>query len=96
VVVEIMTFRLRAGASEANFLEADGRVQTEFAYQQPGMVRRTTARGEEGDWVVVDFWRSARDADACLEGWHREPAPLAFMALVDEGTVRVQRFETLD
>jgi hypothetical protein len=96
MVVEIMTFRLRPGASEAEFLAADGRVQIEFAYQQPGMVRRTTARGREGDWVVVDFWRSAADADACLDGWRRDPAPKAFMALVDEASVRVQRFETLD
>lgn len=96
VVVEIMTFRLRPGAPEAEFLAADGRVQTEFAYQQAGMVRRTTARGADGDWVVVDLWRSAPDADACLDGWHRDPAPRAFMALVDEATVRVQRFETLD
>ena len=91
-----MTFRLRTDAAEAEFLAADARVQTEFAYHQPGMVRRTTARGQDRDWVVVDLWRSAADADACLDGWHRGPAPRAFMALVDDATVRVQRFETLD
>ncbi|MBO0690797.1 MAG: hypothetical protein J2P40_14650 [Candidatus Dormibacteraeota bacterium] len=96
MVIEVMTFRLRSGASEAEFLAADRRVQAEFAYQQPGMVRRTTGRGHEGDWVVVDLWRSAAHADACLDGWHRDPAPRAFMAFVDEATVRVQRFETLD
>jgi hypothetical protein len=96
VIIELMTFRLREGVAEADFLAADGRVQTEFAYHQSGMVRRTTARGQDGDWVVVDLWRSAADADACLDGWHRDPAPRAFMALVDEGTVRVQRFQTLD
>jgi hypothetical protein len=96
VVIELMTFRLRPGAVDADFLVADRRVQTEFAYHQPGMIRRTTGRDQDGNWVVVDFWASAADADGCLEGWHNQPAPLAFMALVDDTTVRTLRFETLD
>lgn len=96
MVIEIMTFRLRPGVAEPDFLVADRRVQTEFAYHQPGMIRRTTGRSQDGTWVVVDLWGSATDADGCGDRWHREPAPLAFMALVDDTTVRTQRFETLD
>jgi hypothetical protein len=96
VQIEIMTFRLRPGSSEADFLAADRRVQVEFAYHQPGMIRRTTGRNPDGTWAVVDLWASATDAANCLEGWHREPAPFAFMALVDEASVVTQSYETLD
>src|SRR5262245_44247260 len=54
-VIETMTFRLRDGADEAGFRAADQRLQTEFAYQQPGLLRRTTATGDDG-WIVVDLW----------------------------------------
>lgn len=94
--IEIMTFRLRPESSEAEFLAADRRVQTEFAYQQPGMIRRTSGRNPDGTWVVIDLWASPADAAGYLDGWHREPAPLAFMALIDEATVVNQTYQTLD
>jgi hypothetical protein len=95
-VIETMTFRLAAPTEEAPFLAADRRLQTEFAYHQAGLVRRTTARSHGGDWIVVDLWASEADADASTERWNGDPTAAAFMALVDETTVRVQRYTTLD
>jgi hypothetical protein len=96
VVIETMTFKLRAGVTDELFRAADHAVQVDFAYHQPGMIRRTTARGAHGVWMVLDMWDSPEHADACLDGWHHEPAPLAFTALLEEDTVRTERYETLD
>jgi hypothetical protein len=95
VVLELMQFRLLAGTQLDDFLAADRRLQTEFAYLQPGLLRRTTARNEAGEWVVVDFWRTPADADACADRWEQDRIAQAFMALVDRGSVRVQRYSTL-
>jgi hypothetical protein len=95
-VIEIMTFRLRSADDEAAFMEADRRVQSEFAYHQPGLLRRTTARSEDGQWIVIDLWQSAAAADACDERWSSDPVARTFMALVDEATVTTERFATLD
>jgi hypothetical protein len=59
-------------------------------------VRRTTARGADGDWVVIDLWRSAADADACAARWDRDPVVAAFMVLVDASSVTSERFQRLD
>jgi len=91
-----MTFRLKPAADQAAFLEADRRVQTEFAYHQPGLARRTTARSDDAAWVVIDIWRSAADADACAQRWDDDPVVAGFMALIDETSVTTQRFMTLD
>ena len=96
MIIEILTFHLSRGADEAAFLEADRRVQTEFAYQQPGMLRRTTAKGPDGRWMVVDLWRSAADADRCDALWGRDPVTDEFRALLDSSSVTTERFETLD
>lgn len=96
MVLETMTFRLLGDADEGAFLAADRRLQTEFAYQQPGLVRRTTARGSDHDWIVVDLWASAGDADACAARWDGDDVAAAFMAFVDRTTVQVRRYETLD
>jgi hypothetical protein len=95
-VIEILTFSLAAGADEAAFLTADRRVQTEFAYVQRGLLRRTTAKGSEGDWLVLDIWHSAEDADACDSLWGEDEVTATFMSFVDRATVRTARYTTLD
>ena len=91
-----MRFRLLPGAEEQAFLAADRRLQEEFAYQQPGLLRRTTARGGDGSWIVIDLWRSAADADACDARWGHDPVPQALMALLDRASVRTERYQELD
>jgi hypothetical protein len=94
-VIEIMRFRLAPGSGEAAFLAADRRVQEEFAYQQPGLLRRTTARGADGGWIVIDLWRSAADADACDARWENDGVAQAFMALLDPSSVSTERYQEL-
>ena len=91
-----MRFRLLADADEAAFLTADRRVQQDFAYQQPGLLRRTTARAEDGGWIVIDLWRSAGDADACDARWEHDEVPQAFMSLLDRSSVSVERYQELE
>jgi hypothetical protein len=95
-VIEIMRFRLASGSDEAEFLAADHRLQEEFAYHQHGLLRRTTARGEDGSWIVIDLWSTAADADACAVRWDSDPVVHAFMALVDRSSVTTERYQQLD
>ena len=91
-----MRFRLLPGAGEQAFLAADRRVQEDFAYRQPGLLRRTTARGGDGSWIVIDLWRSAADADACDARWAHDAVAQAFMALLDRASVSTERYQELD
>ena len=90
-----MQFRLSPQAAVDEFLQVDRRLQTEFAYLQPGLLRRTTVRNEQGDWLVIDLWRTAAEADACAERWDEDRVAQAFMSLVDRSSVSVQRFTSL-
>jgi hypothetical protein len=98
-VIETMTFRLVDGADEDAFLAVDKRLQTEFAYQQPGLLRRTTARGvgdRVGEWVVIDLWARGADADACAGRWDDDPLAQELMSYIDRSTVDVRRYTDLD
>ena len=98
-VIETMTFRLREDADEAAFLAVDKRLQSDFAYQQPGLVRRTTARGQgarANEWLVVDLWWSADAADACAQRWDGDPLAQELMSFVDRDSVDVRRYADLD
>lgn len=91
-MIEILAFNLVDGTDEEAFILADKRVQAEFAYQQPGLLRRTTARSAGGGWIVIDLWRSAEDADAADAKWVGDPAAAEFMSFVDSSTVRSARY----
>jgi hypothetical protein len=95
-VVEILAFRLAPAVDESEFLDADRRVQSEFIPNHPGFLRRTTARNADGDWLVVTLWLAEADAVASERLSADHPAALAFISLVDGGSVRMKRFTTLD
>jgi len=86
-----MIFRLRSGVEDADFLTIDGRVQTEVAYQCAGLLRRTLARDGER-WLVLQIWATP---SACFDGARAVAASSLgrdFSALVDQATLRVERF----
>jgi heme-degrading monooxygenase HmoA len=95
-VIEITTFRLAPHADEHAFLDADRRVQTEVVPNHPGFLRRTTARGDDGAWLVVVLWRSADEADASRRVAEDHPVTRQFNELLDGTSIRTARYSTLD
>ncbi len=93
MTIEHHTFRLAAGVTEERFLEADRRVQQEFAPFQEGFTRRTTARDGD-DWLVETLWYSPDHAEAALTS--DDPAVEALRSCIDPASQQVRRWETLD
>ena len=92
---EIITFRLADGVDEAVFRTVDGRVQVEFAYQQPGFLRRTLGRRDE-TWLVLQIWRSSAAAHAASVAFAATPLGREFQALIDLDSLVVDRYEGVD
>lgn len=95
-MIEILRFRLAAETAEEDFTRADKALQEDFAYQQPGLLRRTTAKADDGTWIVIDLWRSASDADACEARWASDPVAQEFMRHVDPDSVTTERYTQFD
>lgn len=95
MIVEITTFELVPGTTEQAFLAADRRVQTEVIPNQPGFIRRTTAR-RDGRWLVVTLWWSEDLAVAYESASATHPAQAAFDALRQAATVTTDRYDSLD
>jgi hypothetical protein len=94
-IVEITTFRLAEGVSDASFLALDKRMQTELVPNRPGFVRRTTARhGEE--WLVVTLWASEDAAAAFQRAVEGDPLQLEFEHAAEAGSLHLTRYTTLD
>lgn len=96
MVVVLWTFKLVEGVAESEFVDASERVQIEFSHFQPGFVRRTVARGEDGEWLVLVLWGSEEEVDAALLASRADAATQAMSALIDPSTIETKRFQTLD
>jgi hypothetical protein len=94
-VFEIVTYRLRESADPHAFGVIDEALQTRFFYQQPGLVRRTTGRSDDGTWVSINVWDSTEHADAAEAKTEEMPEFARMLEVIDPTTIRVQRFESL-
>jgi heme-degrading monooxygenase HmoA len=94
-IVEITTFRLAEGVGDDSFLALDRRIQTELVPNQPGFLRRTTARhGDE--WLVVTLWASDAEAAAFQRAVEGHPLQVEFEQSAEAGTMHLTRYTTLD
>ena len=94
-IVEITTFRLAEGVTDESFLALDRRMQTELVPNQPGFLRRTTARHGD-DWLVVTLWATDDAAAAFQRAVEGHPLQAEFERAVEAGTLHLTRYTTLD
>ena len=94
MILVIKKFRLKEGADEDAFLEADRRLQCEFTRQQPGLVECTTAKSISGEWLVLHLWTSVRAADG--PSGANDPVVDTWVDFIDQSTAEMTRFESID
>lgn len=95
MLIENATFRLVDGISDTEFLAIDARFQEDFAYQQKGFLRRTTARSDDGTWLVMNLWDSRESADAPKNTDHCGDVIEQMHRCIDFSTHKVERFSDL-
>jgi heme-degrading monooxygenase HmoA len=94
-IVEVTTFRLAVGVGDESFLALDRRLQTELVPNQPGFLRRTTARRGDG-WLVVTLWSTEEAAAAFQRAAEAHPLQVEFDHAVEAGSFHRDRYATLD
>lgn len=92
-IIEVVTFKLKAGVAAAEFDRIDAAVGREHVARQPGFVSRESAHGADGEWLVIVHWRSAKDADASMASFEHAPAAAPFMSRIEASTMSMKRFE---
>ena len=94
-MIEISKFRLRVGQDVDEFIEIDAAYQTDFVYQQPGIVRRVVAHDLVGQWIVITNWRSKKDAENAQDATSSSEVALRFESAVERTTPAAEYFRAL-
>jgi hypothetical protein len=95
MVIEISRFRLRDGCGAGEFVDVDAAFQTEFVYQQPGIVRRIVAHDLDGQWIVITNWRSKNDAEDAIRAMSTSDVAARFEAAINRMAPAYEYFKAL-
>lgn len=88
MIVEVRTFRPRAGVGEDQLRAVEAGVYA-LAMRRPGMTRRTTAVAADGEWAVVQLWHDLAAAEA------GDDVGADLEALAEPGSLTVRRYADL-
>lgn len=91
---EILTFRLAADVDAQTFRALDERIQVEFAYRQPGFIRRTLGRHDDGRWLALTIWADPESSSAAQQAFEESDLGSEFAAVATD--VSVERFRGAD
>lgn len=105
VIVELASFRVAPGVTEADVLNASDLVQHEFLSHQPGFLRRDLLRAGDrgGHWVDLVEWKDHDSFAAAMVVFSTSAACQAYFRLMaddgDAGTGmmhlrRVRRYQS--
>jgi hypothetical protein len=93
--IETTSFDLADGVSDDAFLTMDGRFETEFVYQQPGLIRRTMTKAGGQRWQSFVVWYDSASAEASLANEHVASVASEHRLMIKVDSVERHRFDTV-
>lgn len=93
-VMEVVTFRLLPGVTEAAFLAAARATEAPLR-RQPGFLSRSLTLSDDGHWTDHVLWSSLPEATAAAQAMMAEPAFAPFMAAIDGASVTMRHDRVL-
>ena len=85
-VVEMVTFKLKAGVEEAQWLESASQLES-FLLEQPGFYYRSLSKGNDDTWYDIVYWQDMATAEALSAQFMSLEAAQQMCALIDMDTV---------
>jgi hypothetical protein len=94
-VIEVIQFRLNDVTSVDDFVAINENYQTDFAYRQEGLRRRTVATNLDGGWLSLTIWSSKSDVHRANEEAESSTVAQAFEACIEPSSKTVEYFKEL-
>lgn len=94
-IVEIVTFKLTASATEAQLLATHEGIEA-FLLQQDGFLYRSLSKDPENEqWLDIVYWRDISCAKAASDALMQDPEGMKMIALCDMDSVTMKHLPVL-
>jgi hypothetical protein len=88
-LVEITTFKLNAGVSNADFLAATAQMQKDFLSVQEGFIKRTLTVSADSVWTDIVSWKDENSQGNAMKMAEKSENALPFMQKIDFNSVKM-------
>ncbi|MCG7534291.1 hypothetical protein [Pseudoalteromonas sp. OOF1S-7] len=94
-IVEIATFKLASGVTEADFLEQNAQFMA-FVNAQPGSLYRSVSKhADTGVYTDIVYWTTLEDAKRVQAAFEHEQVCQQFAALIDKDSLSLTLTEVV-
>ncbi|MFM2268419.1 MAG: hypothetical protein RL757_1860 [Bacteroidota bacterium] len=88
-LVEITTFKLNAGVSNADFLAATAQMQKDFLSVQDGFIKRTLTVSADSSWTDIVSWKDENSHGNAMKIAEKSEKVVPFMTKIDFKSVKM-------
>ena len=96
IVLEVTTFKLNTTANPAVFNELDATIEATFTSKQPGYIHRQSGVTEQGDYLVLVYWKSVESAQASMQKFMGDESVADYAGMIDPSTMQMARYSVGD
>jgi hypothetical protein len=87
--VELTSFKLNAGISNADFLAAATQMQKDFLSTQDGFIKRTLVVSTDNVWTDIVSWRDEKCYGNAMKNAEKSEKVVPFMEKIDFNSVKM-------
>ena len=91
-VLEVTTFKIKTTANSTSFIKMDAEVESQFTSKQPGFIRRQSGLNDQGEYVVLVYWKSLEDAAASMQKFMGDPLVADYSSMIEGSTMKMARY----
>ncbi len=91
--IEIAKFKLKAGFSDAQFIEAEIAVRSGMIKSQKGFISRELSKDAEGNWLMDMRFETKADMDSWMVALKQDPTMKVLGSMIDFQSMRMEFFD---
>ncbi|RMA64785.1 antibiotic biosynthesis monooxygenase family protein [Ulvibacter antarcticus] len=95
IIIEVTTFKIKSDIDIAAFEKRDQSTKREYTAKQPGFMKRMSGVSENGEYVVVVYWKTMANAEASMSKFMSDSSVADYMAMIDNSTMKMSRYKML-
>lgn len=92
-ILEVTTFKTKSTTNAATFSTLDAQVEKNFTDKQPGFVKRQSGINEKGEYVVLVYWNSIKDAEASMQKFMTDASVATYASMIEGSSMKMSRYD---
>jgi hypothetical protein len=95
-VIELATFKEKNQLKRDTFDKRDQQVEADYISRQNGYLTRRTGIAEDGERLMMIYWKTMADADAGMKEFLKDQSVADYAKMIDWKTVEMKRFQAVN